>query len=340
MNALTALLLAIASSAGLALQSSRQAPLVPERITVTSGSKMLRGLIWRPAGKGPFPAILFNHGSYLSNEPMSPDTPERLGPLFARHGYEFLFFFRQGIGLSADQGTADGDLMSRAFAEHGNEARNRVQLDLLNGEQLDEVRAGLQFLLQRRDVDPRRVGVVGHSFGGSLSLVLASTAPDVRATVVFGPGAASWERSPGLQRRLTDAVRRTKTPVMFVFAKNDYSLAPGTVLDGEMARGHTPHALTIYPPLGATAADGHNLVFGGTSIWEADVFAFLDSHLNVRTEPRRGSSLRSQSPINNHSRIEDRINQRCSADLRRHVCSVDDRGMSGSAATHRAINTR
>ena len=282
MNALTALLLAIASSAVLALQPSPQASPVPERITVASGSKMLRGLIWRPAGNGPFPAILFNHGSYLSKEPMSPDTPEKLGPLFARHGYEFLFFFRQGIGLSADQGTADGDLMARALAEHGNEARNRVQLDLLNGEQLDEVRAGLQFLLQRRDVDARRIGVVGHSFGGSLSLVLASAASDVRATVVFGPGAASWERSAGLQRRLTDAVRRTKTPVMFVFAKNDYSVAPGTVLDGEMARARTPHVLKIYPPLGATAAEGHNLVFAGTSTWEADVFAFLDSHLNVR----------------------------------------------------------
>jgi len=296
MNAVTAFLLAIASSAVLALQPSPPAPLAPERITVASGSKMLRGLIWRPAGGGPFPAILFNHGSYLSKEPMSPDTPEKLGPLFVRHGYEFLFYFRQGIGLSADQGVADGDLMTRAFAEHGNEARNRVQLDLLNGEQLDEVRAGLQFLLRRPEIDARRIGVVGHSFGGSLSLVLASAAPDVRATVVFAPGAASWERSPGLQRRLTDAVRRTKTPVMFVFAQNDYSLAPGTVLDAEMARAHTPHALKIYPPLGATAAEGHNLVFGGSSTWEADVFAFLDSHLNVRAAP--------QSPAPNVHRLE------------------------------------
>jgi acetamidase/formamidase/dienelactone hydrolase len=212
---------------------------------------------------------------------MAPDTPAILGPLFARHGYAFLFLFRQGIGLSADQGTADGDLMARAFAQHGNEARNRVQLDLLNGEQLDEVRAGLQYLLHHREVDARRVGVVGHSFGGSLSLVLASSAPQVRATVVFAPGAASWERSPGLQQRLKAAVRRTGTPVLFVFAENDYSIAPGTVLAEEMERTRTPHALKIYPPLGTTAAEGHNLVFRGVSTWEADVFAFLDAQLRV-----------------------------------------------------------
>jgi acetamidase/formamidase/dienelactone hydrolase len=281
-NGISGALIAIVSSAVLALQSSPPSSVRPEQVTVVSGSKMLRGLIWRPAGQGPFPAVLFNHGSYLRADAMSPETPAIVGPLFARHGYAFLFFFRQGIGLSADQGTADGDLMQRAYEQRGNEARNRVQLDLLNGEELDEVRAALQFLLRRPEVDPRRIGVVGHSFGGSLSLVLASVAPDVRTTVVFGPAAASWERSPGLQRRLIDAVRRTPIPVMFVQAENDYSIAPGKALAAEMDRAHTPHALKIYPPFGATAAEGHNLVFGSPSTWEADVFAFLDAHLAVR----------------------------------------------------------
>jgi acetamidase/formamidase len=98
---------------------------------------------------------------------------------------------------------------------------------------------------------------------------------------VFGPGAASWERSPGLQRRLIDAVRRTDSPTLFAFASNDYSLAPGKVLSSEMERLHKPHALKIYPPFGSTAAQGHNLVFGSVPTWEADVFAFLDAHLRV-----------------------------------------------------------
>jgi len=296
MNGISGAVIAIVSSAVLALQSSPQSSARPEQITVVSGSKMLRGLMWRPAGKGPFPAVLFNHGSYLRSDAMSPESPAVVGPLFARHGYAFLFFFRQGIGLSADQGTADGDLMQRAYDAHGNAARNRVQLDLLNGEELDEVRAGLQFLLRRPEVDTRRIGVVGHSFGGSLSLVLAAVAPQVRATVVFGPAAASWERSSGLQRRLIDAVRRTSSPVLFVHAANDYSIAPGKVLASEMERAHQPHALMIYPPSGATAAEGHNLVFRSPSTWEADVFAFLDAHLSV--------SAAAQSPAPTVHRLE------------------------------------
>jgi hypothetical protein len=39
------------------------------------------------------------------------------------------------------------------------------------------------------------------------------------------------------------------------------------------------HALKIYPPFGADARAAHNLVFQSVRTWEADVFAFLDGHL-------------------------------------------------------------
>ena len=35
----------------------------PELITFTSGDLALKGFIWKPEGPGPFPAILWNHGS-------------------------------------------------------------------------------------------------------------------------------------------------------------------------------------------------------------------------------------------------------------------------------------
>jgi len=49
-----------------------------------------------------------------------------------------------------------------------------------------------------------------------------------------------------------------------------------------MERANKPHALKMYPPFGATAAEGHNLVFGSPSTWEADVFTFLDARLGPR----------------------------------------------------------
>ena len=41
---------------------------------------------------------------------------EVLGPVFARHGYVFLYLFRRGVGLSADQGTNAVDAMNSEAA--------------------------------------------------------------------------------------------------------------------------------------------------------------------------------------------------------------------------------
>jgi pimeloyl-ACP methyl ester carboxylesterase len=141
--------------------------------------------------------------------------------------------------------------MARALQAEGNEGRNRVQLQLLENEQMTEASAALARLRARTDVDSRRVGVVGHSFGGSLSL-MAARDPGIRAAVIFGGAAGSWNESPVLRERL---------------------------LAAEMQRLAKPHALKIYPPFGADNRAGHNLVFRSVPTWEADVFAFLDEHL-------------------------------------------------------------
>ena len=39
--------------------------------------------------------------------------------------------------------------------------------------------------------------------------------------------------------------------------------------------------LKIYPPVGQTADDGHNLPYLAIPQWEHDVFGFLDEHVNV-----------------------------------------------------------
>ena len=248
----------------------------PESLIVKSGPLQLRALLFRPRGTGPFPAVLFNHGSYISASPMPPGTAAIVGDVFAKHGYALLFLFRQGIGLSIGQGTADGDLMENAFKRSGADARNRVQLELLEGEELNEVTAALSALRARPDVDPRRIAVVGHSFGGQLSLVLAERDARLRGSVLFGPAAATWERSPMLRTRLIEAARRAPAPVMIVHAKNDYSVAPGEAIAAERGRLGKPHLLKIYPPFGANASDGHSMVLLSVPTWEQDVFRFLD----------------------------------------------------------------
>jgi dienelactone hydrolase len=276
LGSVSLLLLALGVAATFQAQAAE-----PERVVVRSGHLELKGLLWRTQGRGPFPAVLFNHGSgHASGVDASgqPDRrhPELLGPVFRRHGYVFLYLFRRGDGLSGGQGVPSGDRMDEAFRTGGQEARNKVQLKLLEGDELADARAGLQYLGSRPEVDSHRIAVAGHSFGGSLTLLLAERDRQVRAVVLFSAAGFSFDRSPGLRTRLEEAVERMTAPALFLNAQNDYSVSAAEVLTAELARLGKPGLSRIYPPVGQTPADGHDLVHLAIPTWEPDVFAFLD----------------------------------------------------------------
>ena len=274
------LLLALASSR--TVSSTGQALGAPDTVIVHSGALTLHALLWRPVGAGPFPAVFFNHGSGHGIRAPSGDYDEHpmewqagvLGPVFARHGYLFFFLFRRGTGLS-EEGTNSSDRWDSVLAASGEDARNRLQLQVLETVELDDALAGLTVLRGRPDVDVHHIAVAGHSFGGSLTLLMAARDSTLRAAVVFSGSARTWPRSPALRARLLDAVARTVTPVFFLFAANDYSVAPGEALAAEMARLGKPYRLRIYPPVGQTAPEGHGFVHSCVTTWEPDVFSFL-----------------------------------------------------------------
>jgi dienelactone hydrolase len=256
----------------------------PETVVVHNGPITLHALLWRPQGRGPFPAILLNHGSGRTREELQRLGPyERqadiLGPVFSRHGYVFLFLFRRGVGLSADQGANAVDLMNSEVSAHGQEARSITQLRLLENREMSDALSGLAFIRALAEVDPRNVAVIGHSLGGSLTLLLAEREPKLRAVVIFSGAGYSWDRSPQLRARLLTAVAHIDAPVFFIHAANDYSVAPGKILDARLQQLGKPHRLKIYPTIGRTADDGHNFPYLGVSSWEPDVFAFLDEHM-------------------------------------------------------------
>jgi dienelactone hydrolase len=256
----------------------------PESVVIRSGSTTLHAVLWRPKGRGPFPAILLNHGSGRTREDLRRLGPyehnaETLGPVFARHGYVFLYLYRRGVGLSSDQGDNAVDLMDRESAAHGQDARNVLQLQLLEGRELADARAALAFLRARPFVDAGDVALIGHSFGGSLTLLMAEREPKLRAVVVFSATGYSFDRSSELRARLLAAVDHIEAPVFFVHAENDYSLSSGKVLDARRILIGKPHRLKIYPPIGDTVDEGHDFLHLGVNIWESDVFAFLDEHM-------------------------------------------------------------
>jgi len=275
---LTTLLLARATTA------QKLRPLNPQTVEIASGNLKLKAYLWKPAGHAPFPAVVFNHGRSDTPQQHSAkltliDAAKILGPVFARHGYVFLFVFRRGEGLSADQGRFIGDLLRRAEEAGGREARTRLQLKLVTTDHLEDALAALSYAKRLPYVDPKRIAVAGHSFGGQLTLLEAERDYVPRAAVAFSPAAGSWEGNPELRERLLAAVAKAKAPILFLQTENDYSLAANKALSEQMARLSKRHVRKVYPAFGQSSSDGHNFLYADIERWEEDVFAFLDENV-------------------------------------------------------------
>lgn len=231
----------------------------PEEVTFPSGDLTLHGFIHRPQGSGPFPAILYNHGS----EPRPGPKPE-LARVFTESGYVLFVPHRRGQGRSP----ADGGVLSG-----GALAVNELQLP----GQL----AALAHLRSLEYVDKDRIAVAGCSFGGIQTVLMIGENADrslgLRAAVDFAGAAQTWRTSVALQERMRRAVRKATIPVMFVQAKNDYDTAPSYALAGELEKLGKPHKLAIYPPFGTSVREGHGEFCsrGGAAVWAQDVLAFL-----------------------------------------------------------------
>jgi dienelactone hydrolase len=264
-------------------QSSQPGPV--QILEFPSGNLHLKGYFWRPAGAGPFPAILFNHGSggadpmQTAGMPMS-EAAETLAPIFLKHGYAFFYPCRRGHGLSADQGEFIQDALKKEEVGKGVEARQKLQFALLVGPHLDDTVAALSFLKSVPGIDAHRIALVGHSFGGQLALIDSGRDNALRAVVTFGAAANSWAKSADLRKILLEAATRAKAAIMLIHAANDYDTTPGKDLSAELERLHKAHVLKIYPAIGKTSDDAHNLAYNSVPVWENDVFRFLDD--NVR----------------------------------------------------------
>ena len=244
------------------------AQLAPQEVVFPSGSLQLHGFLWKPSGRGPFAAILWNHGSEKL-----PGTRPELARFYTDHSYVFFVPHRRGQGRSP--GPYIQDLVSEAPLFQ----RGRRMMELQEEEVADVVSA-LVFLKSQNFVDPNRIAISGCSYGGIQTLLAGERDLGVRALVPFAPGAMSWDKSSAVGERLSLAVGREKAPVFLLQAKNDYSLAPSRALSKEAAGKHRDFQSKIYPAFGHTAQDGHGgFCTTATDIWGSDVLAFLEEHM-------------------------------------------------------------
>jgi carboxymethylenebutenolidase len=239
----------------------------PEEVTFPSGKLELHGFLYRPQGNGPFPAILYNHGSE-----QNPGWKPTLGDFFSNKGYVFFVPHRRGHGRSPYDSFVES---LRAQGAGGAIALHEAHLE-------DQL-AALAYLTQVSDIDSHRIAVAGCSYGG-IQTVLAVEANaeqklGLRAAIDFAGGAMSWGSST-LRTTMIRAVRKATIPVLFIQAENDYNLGPSRTLAGELEKLGKPHQLLIFPPYGNTHEEGHGgFCTQATNVWGTAVTSFLDASM-------------------------------------------------------------
>ena len=169
-----------------------------EEVTFPSNGYMLHGCITRPDGEGPFPTVIYNHGSEKDPAPCGPPA---LARAYVEHGYLFFAFDRHGHGQSPGDYILD---QQRALKDQiANPAARAERSAALHDDANRDVVGAVQWLMRRPEVDRGRVVMTGVSYGGIQTLLTAkkasASAPSFRLRRVPNPGPTAPCR-PGSSR--------------------------------------------------------------------------------------------------------------------------------------------
>lgn len=275
-------LLAIAASACASSQAGAPAPTAgaptatpkaaEDKVTFVSDGLKLVGYLYKPAGSGPFPAIVWNHGS-------QPDLSEgsefdAIAEAFVPQGYVVFAPVRRGEGAS--QGEPMRDEVREERSLNGDAAAQALFIRLMDTEQLNDQLAGLAYLKSLPFVDTRRIAVMGCADGAVQAILGAAANAGYRSAVALSPASDEWTGNPPLQDALLSAVGRINIPVMLIHPSADITVDPGTTLAAEFQRQNKPYRLSIHKPVGTPAEQTE--CFGGPSgveAWQSEVLVFM-----------------------------------------------------------------
>jgi len=191
-----------------------------EKVSYRSGDEQVQGHLALPQGKGPFPGLVVIHEWWGQNA-----WAREKADAFASKGYAAL-----AVDLYRGQVADDPD------------TAHQLSRALPNDRAVRDLRAAFAYLAGRKDVDPKRIGVIGWCMGGGLALDLAEAEPGIAAAVVY------YGRLPTEPA----TIARLKAPVLGSFGAEDKGIPPESVKAfGELARRAAVKAdLKVYPGAG------------------------------------------------------------------------------------------
>ncbi|MEP6911322.1 MAG: hypothetical protein ABI923_01125 [bacterium] len=122
-----------------------------------------------PLGKGPFAAVIWGHW-YWGNSPM-------------RNRKEFLDEAVALAGSGVVSLLTDGPIARPGHVENNEPLNEQQVVDLV--QQVVDMRRGLDLLLARKDVDPKRLAYVGHSYNAVIGAFLSGVDKRFKAFVLM-----------------------------------------------------------------------------------------------------------------------------------------------------------
>jgi len=140
----------------------------------TAAGVKLAGTLTRPRGEGPFPAALLISGS---------GPQDRDETIFGHKPFLILAdaLTRRGIAVLRVDGRGVGKSKGNSM---------QATLD----DRAGDVETGVEFLKSRKDIDPRRVGLIGHSEGGIVGPLVASRSAGIAFLVLLAGTGVTGEQ--------------------------------------------------------------------------------------------------------------------------------------------------
>jgi dienelactone hydrolase len=250
-----------------------------EEVFYQSGKLRIQAYLYKPQGDGPFPVVIYNHGSRARRERNSVPFAY-IGKMLTASGYVVLVPERRGYGQSDGQTYSDAVGMDR-----GARFVDRMR------EETGDVLAAVEYLKTVPYADTKRMGIMGWSLGGIVTVFAASSSPAFQVAVDQAGASLTWDSSPAIRETMVEAAKHIQIPLLAMDAKNDRTTESVKAVTHELEKRKIPSRLIIYPDYTppespGDVAPGH-VIFAapGAHLWEDDVKSFLAEHLGGNSAP-------------------------------------------------------